>query len=57
MQVHLFQRNVRDTVIRLEEGNLPYPWCPQCNMLVSWIALNGWHLTTAQCANGAEKKS
>ena len=56
MQMQFFNRHVRDIVIILEEGNLPHPQCPLCNMLVPWRALNGRHHTTAQCAKGAEKK-
>ena len=37
-------------------GNTPKPQCHQCDMLVPWRALNGRHLTTAQCAKGAERK-
>ena len=47
---------VRDTVIILEDGNLSHPWCPRCDMLVMWKALNGWHLTTAQCEKRDEQK-
>ena len=56
MRMHFFNRHVRDIVIILEEGNLPYPRCPQCNILVPWRALNGRHHATAQCAKGAERK-
>ena len=55
MRMHFFKRHVRDIVIILEEGNLPHPRCPRCNMLVPWRALNGRHHATAQCANGAER--
>ena len=34
MKVHLWHRNVRYTVVILEEGNLPHPPCPLCYMLV-----------------------
>ena len=34
MRVHLWYRHVRDTVVILEEGNLPHPRCPLCYMLV-----------------------
>ena len=40
----------------MEEGNLPLPWCPRCNMQVSRKALNGRHLDTNQCRTGAEMK-
>ena len=39
----------------MEEGNLPQPQCPQCNMMVPWHTLNRKHLATAQCAKGGEK--
>ena len=41
MRVHFWIRHMRDTVIILEEGNLPHPICPRCDMLVPWRALNG----------------
>ena len=47
MMVHFLHRYVKDTVIILEEGNIPHP---RCNILMSWKALNGRHVTTAQCA-------
>ena len=40
MQVLFPHWNVRDTVIILEEGNLPYPQCTWDDMLVIWKALN-----------------
>ena len=54
MRVHFWHRNVRDTVVILEEGNLPHPLFPLCDMLVE--ALNGTHICTAQCNLGAERK-
>ena len=56
MRVHLWRRHVRDVVIILEEGNLPHPRCPQCDMLVPWRSLNGRHKSIAMCRSGAEKK-
>ena len=56
MRVHFFHRHVRDTVIILEEGNIPQPWCPCCDILVPWRALNGLHITTTQCAEEVERK-
>ena len=49
MRVHFFCCHVRDTIIILEEVNLPHPWCSQCEMQVPWSALSGRHLLTAQC--------
>ena len=52
----LCRRYVRDTVIILEEGNLPHPRCENCDMLVPWRALNVRHRDTAMCRSGAERK-
>ena len=46
MRVHFVHRHVHDTVVILEEGNLPLPRCPRCNLQVSRKALNGRHLET-----------
>ena len=54
--MQFFNRHVWDIVIILEEGNLPHPSCPRCDMLVPWRALNVRHQATAQCKKGAERK-
>ena len=54
MRLHFCHRHVRDTVVILEEGNLPNPQCPLCDMLVPWRAMNGTHRLTAQCMKGVE---
>ena len=36
IQVNYFHRHVQDTVIIMEEGNLPHTRCPRCNILVPW---------------------
>ena len=56
MQVHFMHRHVQDTVVMLEERNFPHPQCARCDMQVSWKALNGCHLGTAQCEKGVERK-
>ena len=56
MRVHFWRRHVRDTVIILEEGNLPHPRCENCDMLVPWRSLNGRHKDTAMCRSGSDKK-
>ena len=56
MQVHVMNRNVLDTMVILEEVNIPHPRCPQCDMLVPWRTLNGRHPATVQCDRGAERK-
>ena len=43
-------------MIILEEGNLPHPQCPRCDMLVLLKDLNGCHFTTAQCTRGEDRK-
>ena len=56
MWVHFVHRHVQDTVVMLEEINLPHPRCPWCDMQVPRKALNGRHMGTAQCAKGEERK-
>ena len=56
MRVHFVHRHVQDTVVMLEEGNLPHPRCPWCNLQVPRKALNGRQLGTLQCQKGAERK-
>ena len=56
MQMHFWHRNVRDTVVIMEEVHFPHPRCPLCGMLVSWRSLNGSHQCIAQCNKGAERK-
>ena len=56
MMVHFWHRQVRDTVVILEEGNSPHPRCPLCDMMVPWRALNGTHRRIAQCKQGAGRK-
>ena len=57
MRVHFWHRHVQDTVVILEEGNLPLPRCPQCDLQVSCKALKGRHLGTIQCRTGTERKN
>ena len=56
MRVHFMHRHIQETVVMLEEGNLPHPRCPRCDMQVPKKALNGRHLGTVQCAKGTEWK-
>ena len=53
MRMHFWHRNVRDTAVILEEGNLPRLWCPLCEIMMMWRSLNGMHRHTAQCKRGA----
>ena len=43
MQMHFWHQHAQDTVEILEEGNLPHPHYPLCDMLVPWRSLNGSH--------------
>ena len=56
MRVHFWRSHERDTVIILEEGNLLYPRCDNCDMLVPWRALNGRHKDTAMYRSRVEQK-
>ena len=56
IRVHFVHLHVHDTVVMLEEGNLPLPRCPRCNLQVSRKALNERHLVTIQCRTGTERK-
>ena len=56
MRVPFVHRHVHDTVVILEEGNLPLPRCPRCDLQISRKALNGRHLGTSQCRTGTERK-
>ena len=55
MRVHFWRSHERDTVIILEEGNLPHPRYENRDMLVPWRALNGRHKDTAMCKSGTER--
>ena len=56
MWVHFIYQNVLDTVVILEEVNLPHPRYTRCDMMIPQRELNGRHPDTAQCARGAERK-
>ena len=43
-------------IVIMEEGNRPYPMCPQCDMFVSRKALKSRQMTTASCQRSAERK-
>ena len=34
IMVHLWHRHIRDTMVILEEGNIPHPLCHLCDILV-----------------------
>ena len=55
MRLHFVHRHVLDTVVLMEEGNSPHPWCARCDMLVPWRALNRRHLGIAHCKKGSER--
>ena len=47
---------MRDTVIIMEEVNLPLPRCTRCDILLLWAVLNVCHPNTTQCTKGVEWK-
>ena len=49
MRVNFWYRHVRDTVVILEEGNLPHPQFPLCDMLVPWKDLHEMYRRTEKC--------
>ena len=49
-------RHVQDKIVILEEGNLPHPRFPACDMFISWAALNRRHTLSDIYAQGAERK-
>ena len=55
MRVHFLHRHILNTMVILEEGNLPHPRCARCDMLVPRRDLNDRHPATAQCARGLER--
>ena len=57
MHVHFWRKHVRDTIIILEEGNLPHPRCTNCDMFVPWRALNGCHKSTEMCRRGGGQEA
>ena len=54
--IHFTHRIVRDIILILEEGNHPYPRCPQCDMFVPQNPFNGQNLVTSLCRRGVESK-
>ena len=54
--VHFAHLHAQDTIIILEDGNWPYPWCPKYDMFVSHKSLNIQHLTTTFWRMGEERK-
>ena len=56
MRVHFMHRHVLDTVVILEEVDIPHTRCPRCDMMVPWRTLNRRHPATAQCSRGADRK-
>ena len=43
-------------MVILVEGTPTHLWCPLCDMLVPWKALNGTYMRTAKCTRVAEWK-
>ena len=56
LRVHFLHYHVQETVIIVDESNLPHPRCPLCDIMVLWVGLNGLHPNTAQCEIGLYRK-
>ena len=56
MWVHLVHWHVLNTMVMMEEGNLPHPRCARCDMQAPRKELNGRRPENAQCAKGEERK-
>ena len=56
LRIQFAHRHVQDKILILEEGNHPYPQCPQCDMFVPQKDLKSRNLTTAFCRQGMERK-
>ena len=54
--MHFVHRHVQDTMIIMEEGDLPHPRCLCCDILLSQAALNIQHPNTAHCDKGEERE-
>ena len=56
LQIHLSHHYVQYTTTILDEGNLPHPYFPQCNIFFPFKALNGRHPSVEMCVWGREVK-
>ena len=56
LRIHFLYRHVQDTVVILEEGNLPHPHCTACDMFIPWLALNLRQQDMALCACVVDRK-
>ena len=56
MRVHFWNQHLQETVVIMEEGNLPLPRFTLCNMLVPWRSLNRSHKITEQCKKRVDQK-
>ena len=36
LRIHFIHCHVQYTLVILEEGNCPHPWCLDCDMFVPW---------------------
>ena len=54
--VNFLHRHIRETMLILEDDNLPYPLCPPFYIMLPLTSLNGKNTTIAQCTKGSEQK-
>ena len=49
LQVDFVHRHVEDTILVLNKGPFPHPWCKQFNMFISQGSMDAVHLGTIMC--------
>ena len=45
IRIHFLHLQMQNTLVIMEEGNLPHHWCLYCDMFTPWAALNRRHQT------------
>ena len=56
LQIHYVSLHVQETVVMMEESNLPQRRCLVWNIIVLWELLNHCHSNTALCTRGEERR-
>ena len=55
ISIHFVHHHVQETIVIIEEGNLPHPHCPKCDMLVPWAEMKHRHHTNTLCMWGSDR--
>ena len=53
LRIHFLNFHMRDTIVIMEEGNLPHTCFLECDIFIPWAALNRHHHNISLCALGA----